>query len=344
LKFHTLIPLILTLSLLGCQPSPPLPQGEGQGVRETPVPTAAPTLTPTPTEVPLEALPVEEIVKKYLAGEIDDVNVLNFEQQKVFSIALNEKRNELDGSHTVTYVDKSGKKLYLGPDGKFHPEPQTVERRKPSVLDNEGYIHIFDEGEWKKIAGSQNIQYDDFENFPWPKTELTDPQILDENDQHPLTTPEWLYKVADGNQMTMLPIIILSKEVGEMNIVGLNDTGTITAYVPHENDRYSVDMSIVIGNVTLYADGVTARSAVGIDEFTTFWKTLEENTVYYLIISTNQKDRIKVAIPGSNGQEITDPYQGIAPTNQTTDIVTGNTESKDITLIVTQALVKKSGD
>lgn len=316
--------------------TPPAPTAS-----HTPIPTAAPTLTPTSTEVPLEALPVEELVQKYLAGEIDDVSVLHFEQQKAFSIALNEKRNEQSGPHFVTYVDKSGAKLYLGPDGKFHPKPQTVERRKPSVLDNEGYIHVFDNGEWVKIAGSPNIQYDGFENFPWPKTELT--KVLDEKDKHPpLTMPEWLFK--NASQKSMLPIIILSKEIGEMDIVGLGDTGTVTAYVPHENDRYFVDMSIVIGNVTLYADGVTAGSAAGISEFTTFWKTLEENTVYYLIISTDQKASLVGAIPGSKGKEITAPYQGIAPTNQTTDIITGNIESNEITLIVTQALVKKLGD
>jgi hypothetical protein len=110
LKFHTLIPLILTLSLLGCQTppadmTPPAPTAE-----HTPVPTAAPTLTLTPTEVPLEALPVEVLVQKYLAGEIDDVSGLNLEQHAAFSAALAEKINST--AKEITY--KKGE-AYLDP-------------------------------------------------------------------------------------------------------------------------------------------------------------------------------------------------------------------------------------
>jgi hypothetical protein len=76
----------------------------------TPIPTPAPTLTPTPTEVPLEALPVEVLVQKYLAGEIDDVSSLSLEQRAAFSAALAEKINST--AKEITY--KKGE-AYLDP-------------------------------------------------------------------------------------------------------------------------------------------------------------------------------------------------------------------------------------
>ncbi len=57
-------------------------------------PTQIPTLIPTPTEIPLESLSIEELAKKYLAGEIDDINFLTREQRTVFSSALTEQINE----------------------------------------------------------------------------------------------------------------------------------------------------------------------------------------------------------------------------------------------------------
>lgn len=100
----------------------------------------------------------------------------------------------------------------------------------------------------------------------------------------------------------------------------------------------------MIGNITLYADGVTARSKGEIGELSTFWQELEENTVYYVIIAIDQKAYIAESLPDTKGQEITAAYQGLAPTNLTIDIISGKIKSNDITLIKTQALVEKLGD
>lgn len=337
--------VILVLSLTAClSPSGDQPASQVTVTSEVtvtlPPPVALPAPTATATEIPFTELPPEEQAAQYLAGKVQDVSGLSFEQSKEFSIAYNELKEAQRESKSVIYTDKNGNKFYLGADGKFHTEKQIVDKYIPSVTDSKGYIHVYDGKTWIRIEGSQNIQFDNFDNFPWPKTELT--KVLDEKDKHPLTMPEWTFR--NGKQKTMLPIIVLGKEIGEFNIVDWGDTGTITVYIPHKNDPYSVHKSTLIGNITLYADNITARSTGEIDELSTFWRTLEENTLYYAVVFTNLKEGIADTYPSTKGQEITTAYQGLAPTSQTTDIITGKIESDKTTLIQTHTLVKKLGD
>lgn len=199
MKRNSIISLLLATIWLvsGCQAdsTPTTPTEE-----KAATPSATATIVSTPTEIPISTLSIEEILERLISGEVtfEEINTLDFEQQKVFSIALDAEMDKQRGDVQVTHTDESGKKLYLGEDGKFHPEKQTIDSTLPKVTDKEGYIHVFYKGEWIKIKGSQNIQFNDFENFPWPKTELTDPQILDEKDKHILTTPEWLFR--NGSQ------------------------------------------------------------------------------------------------------------------------------------------------
>lgn len=281
----------------------------------------------------------------YENGDVTDeeIDKMSFDKRKKFSIALNEYRNELSGTHYVTRTDESGKKLYLGPDGKFHPEPRAVETRRAIVFDDEGFMHVFDNGEWIKIAGSQNIQFDDFENFPWPDTEIIDPQWVSERNKHllGLTNPEFSFKSKDdGGSRSMMPIIILSKELGEMDIIGFGNTGTLNVYFLNENDRYSTNKASLIGNMPLFGDDLAARSSGKLIESSPFWQELEENSLYYLMIYDDQKAIIAKNYPDSGGAEITSPYSGFAPTDLTHKIITGQTSSKEMILIQGKMLIK----
>jgi hypothetical protein len=185
LKFHTIIPLILTLSLLGCQTTPadmtpPVPTAS-----QTPIPTAAPTLTPTPTEVPLDALPVEEIVQKYLAGEIDDITNLTLEQQNAFRAELAEQLKASGSVHVVFDAGRSNP-AYIDPetftmrqlnDGRSEAE-QSIQMYREVQVDSEGYLWVTNlQGVRVKIEGSAGVDWNEIITDPnstsikWSKTE-----------------------------------------------------------------------------------------------------------------------------------------------------------------------------
>jgi hypothetical protein len=342
-----IIPLILTLSLLGCQTPPADVTPPAPTASHTAIPTAAPTLTPTPTEVPLEALPVEEIVQKYLAGEIDDVSVLNFEKQKDFSIALNEHRNEQRGPNPIIYTDRNGDKFYVDPvtldfapinDGTT-AEQQTIEMYVPRVVDDEGYTHVFYNGEWVKIEGSQNIQFDNFENFNWPDTEIVDPQWVVNQNLLGLTIPEYGYRVSKGRE-NMVPIFFLSKETGEINIPGFGSAGALIGHAITENNPFSVRATILTGQPRLYGDDLFAGSPGSITEVSDFYKKLETGNLYYLMYEIDQKKEFATSYPKSNGEEVTTAYKGLSPSDQAHSIITGNLDSKNLTLIRAIRLVE----
>lgn len=265
-----------------------------------------------------QAQAMANLATAYENGDVtaEEIDKMSFEKRKEFSIALNEYRNKLDGEHSVTYTDESGKILYLGPDGKFHPEPQTTETRKPIAFDDEGFIHVFDNDDWIKIAGSQNIQFDDFENFPWPKTEIAKSSGL--------PVPESGFKHGDRS---MLPVIVLSKELGEMNIFGFNN-GSLTVYIVNSHDRFSVRRVILTGNMGLFGDNLAARSPGKLAETSPFWQKLAENSLYYLQYYTNQKEATAMNYPKSNGAELTDNHIGIVPTSTTHLVITGQVKSQ----------------
>jgi hypothetical protein len=345
-----IIPLILTLSLLGCQTLPADITPPAPTASQTPVPTAAPTLTPTPTEVPLEALPMEVIVQKYLAGEIDDVSVLNFEQQKTFSIALNEKKNEQRGANPVIYTDKDGVKFYIDPiTGKFNPindgataEQQTIKIYFPRVVDNEGYTHIYYEEEWVKIEGSNKIQFDNFESFPWPVGKAIDPKWVNNPDFLGLTIPEYSYKAGKGKH-TMVPVFFSNKEVGQINIPGFGETGTLMAYVVIEDDPYSVRPTLITGQPNLYADNMSAGNPGRIVKQSEFTQKLKTISLYYLMFEVDQKNEFATSYPKSKGKEVSTDYTGLAPSNQVYDIITGKIKSNDLTLIRAISVVEPGG-
>lgn len=338
---------ILILSLTACT----APQTAAP--TSTPKATATATVVPstptaTATEIPFAALTLEEQVAQYLAGRIQDASALNFEQRKTFSIAYNELKNEQRESKSVTHTDRNNNTTYLGSDGKFHPEKQTIDKYIPRVTDSEGYIHLFLNGVWIKIEDSQNIQYDNFENdFNWPDTEITDPAYLNEENKGltGLTIPEVALKLKQDNPSSMIPIIISSKEIGEINIPGFGDAGTLFGYPVYENDGYSTTRVILTGNPALFGDGLLARSSGDINEVTRFWQDLEENTLYYMIFSTDQKAFFASSYPNSNGAEVTANYGGLAPSNLAADVLTtGGEKSGEIALIIARILVKKAGE
>lgn len=330
--------VILILSLIACAaPQATAPTSTVEAtvtVSITPVPTA------TATEIPFAALTPEEQAAQYLAGKVQDVSELNLEQQKEFSIALAEQKNEIRGDNPVIYNGESGT-FYIDPiTGKFLPidngttaKEQTIKMYIPRIIDDEGYTQVFLDGTWIKIEGSQNIKFDG--DIKWPATEIVDSKwVTPENqDLLGLTIPEYMFKTNDGRQRSMVPIIILSKELGEINITGFGLTGTLTGYAINRNDPFSTRRIILTGSMGLFGDDLSARSTGELDELSSFWEKLQENTLYNLMYLTDQKTGFATTYPRSNGTEATTGYSGLESTNSTHQVITGQSESNKVVWI-----------
>lgn len=298
-----------------------------------------------------QAQAMTNLAISYENGDVADeeIDKMSFEKRKEFSIALNEYRNKLDGEHSVTYTDESGKILYLGPDGKFHSEPQTIETRIPSVFDDEGFLHVFYKGEWIKIEGSNNIQFDnDIKNgnFKWPSGDKVDPQWVSEQhkDLLDLTVPEYLYNTY-GEDAVMVPIFFLEKTLGEINIPGRGSIGSIMGLIINEKDPYSAITAIVSGGAFhLYKDNTRATSIPEITERSDLFKALETKTLYYLMLRSDQKAAFDETYPRSEGIEVTTNYSGLASSDLTNEIITGELESTQLIWINGILLVEASNN
>lgn len=302
-------------------------------------------IIPTPTKTELT---IEDLAQQYFDGAIDNVDFLTFEQQKEFSIAYCDLKNTQRGENPVVWTDEAGKKFYIDPiTGDFLPmdngttaKEQTITMYLPRVVDAEGYTHIFYEGEWVKIEGSQNIQFDDFDTFNWPDTEIVDPQWVTNPDLLGLTIPEHTYKVVK-DRMTMAPIFFFNKNVGEIDIPGWDLSGALLGYVINENSPYSVLAVDITGAPSLYGDNLKADSSYTIKEGTNFIKKLEIGTLYYMMYETDQKNEFATTYPGSGGKEVTTDYQGFVPSHQSHGVLTGKIESDNLTLIQVTSLVQE---
>lgn len=355
-----IIPLILTLCLLGCQtPSGDIPSA-APTAENTLAPTLTPTLPPTLTEVPLEALPVEEIVRKYLAGEIDDVSGLSFELQKAFSIALNEKKNEQRGINPVIYSGTVHKiesdRNYIDPiTGDYLPvdngttaEQQTIKMYIPRVVDDEGYTSVFYDGEWIKIEGSQNIQYGNFDNFNWPDTAIINPEdpLLDIDDSVAgLTIPEAHFKAKDGYEDAMTPIFFLDEVVGQINIFGIRVEGFITGFILNQKNPFLARKMIIAKGTNLYGNGIAINSGGGFVEGTDFFDKLKTNKLYYVMYLTDQRASFIRTNNGLDKGEVTANYSGLIPSNLTHLVIVGELEYENMLLIDgDQSFIVESGD
>lgn len=274
-----------------------------------------------------------------------DYKEADFEQQKAFSLALNEKRNEQSGPNIVTRIDESGKKVYLGEDGMWHTEPQTIEKYTAKIIDGGGYTHIFHEGAWIKIENSQNIKFEeDIVNgdFKWPDTEIVDPQWVTEKNKHllGLGIPEYSFKMESKTQKSIVPIIVLSKNLGEFNVAGFGSTGSLGVYPINESDSYSIKKYTLIGNIGLFGNNLAARSSGELSMSSPFWQELEEYKIYELMYEDDQVKDISESYPQSNGVELTDGYEGLTPSELTHVNITGQSNDGGMSVIKGMMLIE----
>ncbi|MBL1171305.1 MAG: hypothetical protein HND45_02555 [Chloroflexi bacterium] len=328
IKHSVIAPFLLFLSITaGCQPAVEIPISTStpEATTTAALPPATPTATVTPTEVPISSLPVDEIVQKFMDGDVDNLSSLSMEQKMLFSQAYAEKLNQKRGARPVIYNNES----YIDPiTGKFldvkngtSKQEQTIQMYLPAYENDQGYLMVqTPDGQWIQIKGSKDVKYevtnDPFDpNIKWPDTEKVQAEWLAEPDKvlAGLTIPQAVLG-SIAYPASMMPIFILDKELGEIKIGGFGLDGTFRGLIIEKDTQgnpLAARVVLLTGVSTLYGDNLAARSGGSLKELSTLWRKLEENTLYYLIYMTDQEKSFNITYPQLSGNVIIN-YSGLS--------------------------------
>ncbi len=339
---------ILALSLTAClSPSGDQPASQVTVTSEAtvtlPLSTALPAPTATATEIPFTELPPEEQAAQYLAGKVQDVSVLNFEQRKAFSIALAEKREAERKDKSITYNGEA----YIHPetfdmvslnDGSTAKERE-IQMYYPAARDDDGYLHIYVDGEWIKINNSKDVKFeisDDPHNpdITWPTTEKLG---ADRGELAGLTVPQaGLARKEESTVMVPFLVLKVNEAPGEIMIRGYGrKQGTLPGLII-ESDGHGnpvlARQTIVSGIGRLYWEGknTTAGGTGNLDSRSELWQKLGDNTLYYLFAYADQSGSFdSVYVQGSG--EVTMDYTGLAPSSKSLKVIIGDQKDKYMT-------------
>lgn len=289
----------------------------------------------------------KKLAEQYETGKFDSISRLNFSQRQEFSLALAEEKNKQRGVNPVIYNGEA----YIHPetfdmvsvnDGSSAKE-QTILMNYPAVRDNEGYLQIYVNGEWRKINNSKDVKFtvsnnpaDIDPNFHPPTTEKLG---ADQGELAGLTVPE--AQLAKTEQpAVMLPVVVLDlqDDPGEILIRGYGrKQGTLPGLIintDNEGNPVSARITIISGVVRLFREGdnLNAGGGGGFNEKTALWMKLKGNTLYYLFADLDQAEAFDQRYVEGNG-EVTQGYTGIVPSNLSFEVVSGKKQDKRITWI-----------
>jgi len=344
---YLFILLALLLPACGLAPAPATPTATiAPSKTPTLTVTPSPTATITPTNVPISSLPVDVLVQKFMDGDVENLSSLSVEQQMLFSQVYAEKLNQQRGARPVIWNNES----YIDPiTGKFldinngtSMQEQTIQMYLPAYENAEGYLMVqTPDGQWIQIEESKNVRYevtnDPFDpNINWPDTEKMDPQWIPEayKDLADLPIPQYML-TQKGVPFSMIPIVILDKELGEIKIGGFGQTGLLRGLIIEKDAQgnpIGARVILLTGGLGLIGTDLTAKSNGQLDEISQFWQKLEEESLYYLIYATDQKKMFDNGYPQLNG-EVTADYSGLVPSDQSHQVITGQKKSHNLILI-----------
>jgi hypothetical protein len=361
IKHSIIAPLFLFLALAtGCQPAVdiPIPTTTPEATATPTLPPATPTATVTSTEVPISSLPVEELVQKFMAGDVEDISSLSVEQQMRFTQAYAEVLNQKRGANPVVYKNQS----YIDPiTGKFldinngtSKQEQTIQMYLPAYENAEGYLMVqTPDGQWIQIKGSKDVRYDvtndPFDpNIKWPDAEIVDPQWVPSanRDLIGLTIPQYALAAKTDYPQSMIPIVILDKTLGEMRIGGFGLTGSLRGLIVEKDaggNPIGARVIILTGNLGLFGTDLTARSSGKLDEITPFWQKLDGNTLYYLLYHTDQTKWFDASYPQLSG-EATANYTGFVTSDESHQTIINQINSQDFIWIDGTLLMKADNE
>jgi hypothetical protein len=315
--------------------------------------TIPPAPTATATEIPFAARPPEEQAALYLAGKVQDVSNLNSEEHAAFSAAYAEKKNEQTGINFVSFTYINDEEYFLNPK-TLQPEkiPANVSdefRQENSFkiysrveFDAQGNVMFQYNGEWRTVPNSAGFDF---------SMEITDPN-------HPIVVSIDIPKITEGEFSGMTPLQrnLIQKGSGGPNTfkpgVTIKDgpgeiifkSGAAFRRVPifplvtFETDGTGkvvlakISQIMPSGVFSLYeeGEGTVVTSTPTMEEYGTFWKTLEDNQIYYIAMADNPEAKIE--------------YTSHISAENIQGINLGDTESDDVSVIAASSFVKPKID
>lgn len=353
--------LLFILLLTACLPpsgTPPIIESSPAS-ESTSAPTAentpVPTITPTPTEIPVEALPVDEIVQKYLAGEINDISSLVPEQLRAFRAAYVEAKNAARTPELVTYTYINGEEFFINPQtfkGEKLPANPSADFIKENTItmyyevdeNANGNLMVKDlEGNWHTIAGSAGIKWDkvitDHTDPDMPKvlTEKTDNNF---GQLSGLTFPEYFLANKEREvSSAMTKIIVLDKKIGEIILKSgpaFRKIPIISIFIPEtDGDETVLAVNIAflarIQGLTIYEEGTSKEVSTYSDirEGFPWWNSLGTYMVFWLGAPINQNASIEtdmfLSIDNTSGVSLESPKKIRDKNNSKVKIIFGHT-------------------
>jgi hypothetical protein len=198
------------------------------------------------------------------------------------------------------------------------------------------------EGAWIQINGSKNVRYeitnDPFDpNIKWPDTEKVQAEWMAEQDKElaGLTIPQAILG-SKAYPASMIPIVILDKELGEIEIGGFGLSGTIKGLIIEKDSQgnpIAARIILLTGIDALYGNDLNDGGGSGkLRESSPLFKNLKENTLYYLMYIIDQQESFRVSYPQLSG-EVTGNYSGLIPSNKVGQVMSGKLNDDDLILI-----------
>ena len=303
--------------------------------------TSAPTATMTISVV-------ERLLAAHLAGESIDVSQLSPAEFGAFSTQLADKRNAERGINPIIYNNEAfiSPETYRMTPYDGHPDQnETIQMYLPVVgKDSAGNLQILNQdGQTITITNSADVDWNMVVTDPndpridWPTTKVLDSGFVEA--QYRVYYPE--------NPTNLLPAILLDNSSGNIFLEGeKQDLEVNYRFVIIETDDQKnpilVREILVIGSPTfnLYAEGTPIKeigSPWNEKEYSSFYKNLEINHVYYIGGQSDQ-DRAYLEIKKCSPQN----YSGIIVGNDVYAIFLNQLKNdNDMIVLAASVFLKK---
>lgn len=185
-RYSLLLFILLLTACLSSSGTPPIiessPASESISA-PTAENTPIPTVTPTSTEIPVEALPVDEIVQKYLTGEITSISNLTLEQQNAVRAEIAELYKKNGSLVHVTFNNEA----YINPETFIMTQLGDGKKKEEQSINTIAQVELDEEGNvWIITPAGEKIKIENSANFDWNAV------ITDQNDTRmnwPTTQP-----------------------------------------------------------------------------------------------------------------------------------------------------------
>lgn len=343
--------LLFILLLTACLPpsgTPPIIESPPAS-EVTSAPTAentpVPTITPTPTEIPVEALPVDEIVQKYLAGEMDSISNLSLEKQNAFRLILTEQLKESTKLRLIFTEPGTGQRVYLdwetGTMRKVEEGgEQTIATIREISVNADGSINLHENGQANPIAGSQYVtNWNEIITDPnstsvdWPKTKPGNSGFP--GAQWFLTlNEETVYKRVVFGEKKVLKIPVKGPDG---RIILLDTLPTYKIVTDQDgNPLYArLVFCSAAGKIDYFVEGNTFEDVSRASDIErTILKNMDGYSVYFIGFETKQKAIV-------DAEDVNFGYKNKVPQTNSGEVLLGRkTDDKNLLHVLVRMLIK----